>query len=588
MKEKIIRVIEKSSIFMLMFITMILGITSALFFFNVTVTPFHLPIIAILSIVLFMLFYKKDNIKQNVISIVLAFLIVIISICALGKIYDGTSDGNTYHKLAIGSMKNGWNPNYESSADFTKEEGNAIDPDKDNFNTFWIDHYAKGTEIFGAVIYSATSNIETAKIYTVLLMYSLFGLSLGYLSKRIGLLGSIIVSLLLVVNPISIVQMSNLYVDAALGLTIIMIIYCLNIQNEDYKYMTQKETLLILACSIIWSINIKFTGVVYAAFICATFYVYILVKKYKIGKDEFIKELKEQTIFYIVTVVVSLVIVGYSSYARNLIYNGNPLYPLYGEDTVQNIGTKEAPKSFETKNRLEIFLISIFSKGENVSASWVTENVVEPKLKIPFTFSKDEINNYNIPDIRMSGFGPLFSGVFILTAIGIIYILVKLFKNKDYNTAIPFILLIAVTGAIILAFDGNYWARYMAFIYIFPLIVLAYLLRSKEHKKEYIIGIIIALIMTINSVMVLVANGKGVKSCENYVSKRLEMFKEYCNNNENVEIKLNSVDWQGVLYNLDDMKLLDKITINQELENANDDVYMFKYDSTKSINEEGK
>ena len=86
----------------------------------------------------------------------------------------------------------------------------------------------------------------------------------------------------------------------------------------------------------------------------------------------------------------------------------------------------------------------------------------------------------------------------------------------------------------------------------------------------------------------MVANGKGVKSCENYVSKRLEMFKEYCNNNENVEIKLNSVDWQGVLYNLDDMKLLDKITINQELENANDDVYMFKYDSTKSINEEGK
>ena len=66
------------------------------------------------------------------------------------------------------------------------------------------------------------------------------------------------------------------------------------------------------------------------------------------------------------------------------------------------------------------------------------------------------------------------------------------------------------------------------------------------------------------------------------------MFKEYCNNNENVEIKLNSVDWQGVLYNLDDMKLLDKITINQELENANDDVYMFKYDSTKSINGEGE
>ena len=581
MKEKIIRTIEKSSIFMLMFITMILIVTTTGFLCNITVTTLHLPIITILSIALFMLFYKKDNIKQNIISILVALLVFIISICSLGTIYDTTSDGNTYHKLAIGSMKNGWNPDYMSSEDFKKEKGNAFDPGEDNMNTFWIDHYAKGTEIFGAVIYAFTSNIETAKIYTVLIMYSLFGLSLGYLSKRIGLISSIIISLLLVINPITIVQMNNLYVDAALGLTIIMIIYCLNIQNEDYKYMSKRETLFILAASIIWSINIKFTGLVYAAIICATFYVYILIKKYKTGKEDFISELKLQTIFYIVTLIISFMVVGYSSYVLNLVHNGNPLYPLYGDEAVQNIGVKEAPKSFQSKNRIETFLISIFSKGENVSASWVTENVVEPKLKIPFTFSKEEIKNYTIPDIRMGGFGPLFSGAFIIMVGVMIFILVKLIKNKEYKKVIPLILLLGVIAVIMLLFDGNYWARYIAFIYVLPIIALIYLLKNKDDKIKFAIGIILAIVMTINSGMVLYANTQGIKASNKYIGTRLELFKKYCEDKENVEIEMESEVWQGVLYNLDDMNLLDKITVNSQLENANEYVYMFKYDNTK-------
>ena len=147
MKEKIIRTIEKSSIFMLMYMTMILIVTTAGFLCNVTITALHLPVITILSIIAFMLFYKKEDIKQNTISILVAILVLVISVFVLGRVYDITSDGNTYHKLAIGSMKNGWNPDYMSSKDFTKEKGNAFDPGEDNMNTFWIDHYAKGTEV---------------------------------------------------------------------------------------------------------------------------------------------------------------------------------------------------------------------------------------------------------------------------------------------------------------------------------------------------------------------------------------------------------------------------------------------------------
>ena len=37
------------------------------------------------------------------------------------NVYDLSEDGNTYHKTAIGSLKNGWNPFYEDNYEFNKE-----------------------------------------------------------------------------------------------------------------------------------------------------------------------------------------------------------------------------------------------------------------------------------------------------------------------------------------------------------------------------------------------------------------------------------------------------------------------------------
>ena len=65
MKDKITEVIKKSAIFLLMEITLILVITTLLFFVGVTITKWHLPIITIITIIATLLFYKKDDIKIN-------------------------------------------------------------------------------------------------------------------------------------------------------------------------------------------------------------------------------------------------------------------------------------------------------------------------------------------------------------------------------------------------------------------------------------------------------------------------------------------------------------------------------------------
>ena len=235
MKENIIEVIKKSAIFLLFEVTLILVITTLLFLINVTITPLHLPIITLITIILFFLFYKKDSKKINIISVVLAILIFAVITIVEGKVYDLTTDGNTYHKLAIGCMKNGWNPCYESSEDFDIDQGNVFDTSSENINTLWIDHYAKATEIFAAVVYDFTGNIESGKGYTLILMFSSFGILFSYLytNKKRSLFTSIIIPFLLVFNTITIVQIFNYYVDGALMVSILMILYGLIRECEN-------------------------------------------------------------------------------------------------------------------------------------------------------------------------------------------------------------------------------------------------------------------------------------------------------------------------------------------------------------------
>ncbi len=574
-KEILIEIIKKSAIFLLIEIVAILLITTILFFVNITVTGFHLPIITIIAIIATILFYKKDNMKINIVAIIIGLVIFSGVTFVEGKIYDTTADGNTYHKLAIGALKNGWNPNYEDSADFDIEDGNPFDISEENINTLWIDHYAKGTEIFASVIYAFTGNIESGKGYTILLMYIAFAILFSYLyqNKKINIIASLAVSILLPFNAITVVQIFNYYVDGALMISLLLILFACIVESID-KQKNQKENFLILASSILLCINIKFTGLAFAGVFCLAFYIYWMVQAGRNGKQEFINQFKKYTIFYAVTVVISIGIVGYSSYMRNMIDHGNPLYPLYGEGHVDNMVVQEQPSSFEDKNHLEIFLISIFAKGENVSPTYSSENV-QPTLKIPFTTSLEEIGNYNIPDIRMSGFGPLFSGIFILSIIGTIYIIVRFVKEKKWNLLIPYAIILGVSFILILALDGGYWARYIPYLYAMPIIVLAYLLWYKHKKVHYILGIILAIIMFINVGLVTYTTLKSTKANSDYVEQRINEFAQYCLENENVEIKLNHSGVQGALYNIDD-KGIKNYEVNDEIEGEREG-YFFTY-----------
>lgn len=565
---------NESAKFLLFLMTLILLITSLLFVVNVEITKFHLPVISIIAIIIYLL-YKKKNLKTTVYAVLIGIIFFSLSTFAMGKIYDGTADGNTYHKLTIGALKNGWNPVYQDIADFNENKGNPFDILEDNVNVKWSNHYAMGTEEFGAVVYAFTGNIETSKVFNILWIYIGLFILYGLFKKmKINSLKSSLLALVLAINPISLTQIFNLYLDGVLSISlftiiIIEIIKCLYNDND-------KELNLILGMAIIWCCNVKFTGLAFAAIFCIVLYLYRHIRNFIKDKKVFTEHLIKETLYYIVVVILALVVVGSSTYTKNFVTHGHPLYPLYGKGHVANMVMMEMPDSMQEYSSLRIFLTSIFAKGENVSPSYA-EVQNDPDLKIPFTTSREEISNYSIPDIRMGGFGPMFSGIFIITVIGLILTLIELIKKKEYEKLSVYGILTLTTIILVLALDGSYWARYIPYVFLLPTYLLIHLFKKDISTKKVlnIIGIIVVGIFAINSLLILKTQYHATRSSTGYINERIRELKTYYEENEYIEINLPHHGLQGVEYNLDDLGIKNYNLTEEKLKYEG---YMFTYE----------
>lgn len=133
--------------------------------------------------------------RTLIISVFCFIFILIVSIAVFGLIYSSDYDGNTYHKMAIGLMKSGWNPIRESSETFVK----SYFPIDIHVGSVFIDHYAKGPWIYGAVVYAFTGNVQSGKAYNLWALLCLFCFAFDYFQEKLGGIKAFIVSLVSII-----------------------------------------------------------------------------------------------------------------------------------------------------------------------------------------------------------------------------------------------------------------------------------------------------------------------------------------------------------------------------------------------------
>lgn len=530
--------IKETSIYLLILMSTILIGTTLLFICKVNITRFHLPIFIILTTLFYYLLRKKENIKDIIKVIIISLIIVLASILLSSFMYDRSSDGNTYHKDAIGVLKEGFNPVYESSKNFIEKRHDQSKQLTEY--SIWTDHYAKANWIIASNFYSLTNNIESGKAMNLISMYIVFGFIFTNLSLVLDTKKSFVLALITVINPITASQMFTYYNDQLVCMYLFLsILFLIKIDHN----LNDKESWLFYILTFIILTNMKFNGLGYLLVFSFLFVYKYLYRAYK--NKAFIKIFKKLSMIYIPLFIISILIVGYPTYIKNTIDHNNPFFPLYdknGEDII----TAQQPQKFLKMNNLEKLFYATFSKANNLRENDNTD------LKVPFTVYKSELIPAMSNDLRISGWGIFFSGLLLCSII----ILIRYYK--DYKKESWILYTLAITSILMIIMSESWWARYTPHFYLFIILSVYILLKYNNHKA---INIIYLGIIIINTLIPLVGNSY-------YTLKNSIQITHDFNNLKNKQIVVNVNGMNGVIYNLKDNKIkyiLNKDTNNYEL-----------------------
>jgi hypothetical protein len=515
------------------FIFFTLLVTFVGFIFRIPISSYHIIVSLILSIIVgfFLSRYYFDtnkilDLKYPILWLIFLLISLLFSWVVATNYYDTSWDGQHYHQGTILSLIKGWNPLFEKSPDFS--------------GYLWINHYPKAAGASSGVIIASTGHIEDGKLLNILLIITTFLICLStifYMYPKISPIYMFIFSILLALNPISICQSLSYCVDGQMAslLTIFVFLLMRSMEKNDYWLY------LITSFVIIYVINIKFTGIIYIMVLtlgCIIF-SYLNFKKFPdptISSDALMSlESQKRSVVSLTSLTISnpsvpvqchsnswsctcpdyqfrhltckhvhvipryhtLLIIslllgimfGYNPYLTNTIEGGNPFYPLIGGNI--DIITWNTPTDFFGRNQIERFFISIFSESSN---DWRSPVV----YKLPFTASKQEIDSFFNTDNRIGGFGPLFSGIFILSAILIAIILNNNIKKILNNFALFMCFIIFLT---VIINPDAWWARYVPQLWIIPILLLLYSCQE-FNKRLSILSHFLIVVMMVNILII--------------------------------------------------------------------------------------
>ena len=538
-----------------------------------------LSIVEILSLIIPLILYlltnkdKKTKVKLSIISIYLFLLLILPFI--YNKTYDLTVDGNSYHKTAIAFMKNGWNPLYETSKDFQKNNQNIVPFDDDTRIDLWIEHYPKATWIVAATIYNMTGNIESGKCMTLIFSIMLFIIEYNCLRTILDKRWAFLITGIVVFNPIVLAQFFSYYIDGLMGAFFIIELLLLFMIDPKEKVSNYYSVWLALISTCAMFVNLKFTGLLCSGVIAAVFYFYWLIVNRK--EKDLLDIFKRITIPFVIVYVIAIFLVGSNSYIQNTVQHLNPLYPLIGKDKVDIITTMQ-PKSFGEMNMIEKFTVSLFSRTQNV-----TYEMEGPFLKWPIKLYKSEVGEIFAPDVRIGGFGPFFALIFLGSLVLLIAALIIFIKKEKNN--LKYIILPTLTVIISMILVGeNWWARYVPQLYLLPvgsLVLSIYVskyinLKKINTKYIYLIPLGLMAIIGLNVGCFAYINYRNVKTFAE-INNDIKVMK----NTKDLELYLAAEKLYGYHYTLKDNGVNYKEVENIEEDNDYKYIYSWRFKVVK-------
>ena len=484
-KFKTSLLIEKSTRLNFIFISAIFSILGLFFLLGGKVTTNVFYIIGIFSLVLsnFILQIKRDFLIINIINIVFILIIGFIS-C---QYIDLTFDGQAYHQEIMIQISKGWNPVYESI--------NML-----NSQNLWVNHYPRSYEVLASFFYNITNSIALVKLVNIVFFILSFFYSFLFFKEKFKKKKALIIAFIIACNPVVLIQLTTNLNDGFLYSTTIISFFA-------YALSKKRKTYIIdFLLSLILLINVKFTGLIFGVILCLLFLLELI----------FIEKENKKIIFknlLLLCLIVSPFLI--APYGKNFIEKGHPFYPLMGKEKV-DIATYYVPDVLKEKNRFSKLIYTNFVSIGNRSDS---------QLKIPFSFTLNELQKMRNGGPRVGSFGVWWGGILIISMlyyfIGVIKVR-KQFKFSKYE------FLIAVIISLMFLNKAGWWLRYTPYFWLVPLFLFLSIDRYKKQTKG--LGLLFVLVAVNAGLTLVVSLGlryKDSREFEKELTRLSDSGKEY-------------------------------------------------------------
>lgn len=471
---------------------------------NFNIHALLFPIGFITAIGFYFLLHKKYLDRSHfVISIGICCLVFISSLLIASAFYDFSWDGLWYHHASIHFLQEGWNPFYQPDSAFNGCLKTSVL------------HFAKGPWYISANIFSTFGNFEASKGINIVVMFAVYFLVYSTAREyKISSRNSHLISTLIVLNPVMINQLFSFLVDQ------LLISYLIIYVAAFIKWLKDKSiiSIIVVACAAICLINTKFTGLIY--FVIAS----IVILLYLVTKDR--NRIKQALIWQAFAFIFGVFVFGYNPYVTNTVNWGHPFYPIMTSSVEGNPNQKpkddmnekhETPKNMVGKSTAYRFFYATFSKPGNAPFN----NEKDAKLMFPFMSKPSDWSVYRFHEARVSGFGPYFSGILILSLILSVIIFLK---NKRCFT----VLLLISTGIIFSCIiNKHFWIpRFAPQLWYLPIVplILAWMKPLSNIIKHF--SYLIGLFIFVNSAIVAYVHIGWEVNSTNKLEQQLSELKE--------------------------------------------------------------
>jgi hypothetical protein len=349
----------------------------------------------------------SKNKLMSIVGVVPFILLVVTFLYGFSissQVHDVSFDGQAYQGEAVVSLIEGWNP---ILSPVTKDLNPYVTSLK--YDT-WLDAYPKAMWYNEAVAYDITHNFKSTKFFSFSIMVGAFAAAFLTLreftfakNKDYNTLIGLILSVLVIINPVSIVQTTSIALDGVLYYLLVILcaillrIYFNAEKTLNFDYFALITTLIVLC-------NAKTSGMVYSVIILGSLIVYAGVTQSKYFVNLLVSTC--------VGLFLGVAIFGFNPYLTNTYYHGNLLYPVLGSSTISF--DENTPSNYRSKTSTEIFFSGLFFQSNDIFRDGPQEPAI---LKLPFTINKGELESLKNPQLKKGGLGPLFGGIAVLATI---------------------------------------------------------------------------------------------------------------------------------------------------------------------------